>query len=165
MATLPEDTHLAYTVSHEAWYARHPGIVDQPQIMVAASAQGSGGGVGWEFSVSEHDFDRTRPISIRLFDDAFAAFTQIPEFFAAVAAEGTGTLDGVRALLDRLGAVDETDREDPATHRTPTPTSPLRQAIRAAAVASYADSGGKRVLVIPESAIPAIAQVVTGDED
>jgi hypothetical protein len=163
---LPADTHLAYTVSHEAWYARTPGIVDQPQIMVGASAQGSGGGVAWEFSVTEHDFGgHGRAIKVGVFDDAFddafAAFAQIPEFFAALAAGDIDTLDKVALLLQHIGAVDETEREDPATHRAPSPTSPLRQAIRAAAVASYADSGGRRVLVIPESAIPAIAENAT----
>jgi hypothetical protein len=160
---LPEDTHLAYTVSHEAWYARTPGIVDQPQIMVAASAQGSGGGVAWEFSVTEHDFgSHGRAIQIGVFDDAFAAFAQIPEFFAALVAEKIDTLGGVRALLDRMGAVDETDRRGPAASE-PAPASHLRQAIKTAAVASYATSGGQRLLVIPESTVPAIAAAVTED--
>lgn len=164
MTALPEGTRLAYTVSHEAWYARRPGIVDQPQIMVSASSPG--GGCAWEFGVNEHDFgSHGRAIRVDVFDDAFAAFAQIPEFFAALAAEGIGTLDGVRSVLDRMGAVDETDRTDPATDREAAPTSPLRQAIRAAAVASYADSGGRRVLIIPESVIPAIAQRVAGEED
>jgi hypothetical protein len=161
MTALPEDCHLIYTVSHEAWYARHPGIVDQPQIMVSASSDE--GGCAWEFGVNEHDFGTGHGRAIRadVFDDAFAAFAQIPEFFAALAAEKIGTLDEVRALLDRMGAVDQTDRRDPATRHEAVPTSPLRQAIRAAAVASYADSSGRRVLIIPESAIPAIANTVT----
>ena len=107
---LPEDTHLAYSVFHEAWYASVPGNVRQPEIGVAASAEGSGGGVAWEFAVEEVDLSPTA-IRVRVFDDAFAAFAEMPEFFAALAAEKITTLAQVRELLDRLGAVDETSRE------------------------------------------------------
>ena len=111
MNTLPEDTHLAYTVSHEAWYASTPGIVSGPEIGIAASGEGSGGGVAWEFAVEEVDLgSHGKVIRLRIFDDAFAAYSQIPEFFAALDSEKIGSLDEVRDLLDRLGAVDETKR-------------------------------------------------------
>jgi hypothetical protein len=161
MTGMPEDCHLAYVVSHEAWYARQPGIVDQRHIMVMASS--SGGGCAWEFSVTEHDFgSHGRAIKVGVFDDAFAAFAQIPEFYAALVAEKVETLDETRALLDRMGAVDETER---TPRGTPEPSGVVRpptweigRVLRAAAVASYSDSSGRRVLVIPESAVPAIAE-------
>ena len=84
---LPEDCRLAYIVSHEAWYARS--MPDrQPEMSVMAAAEG--GGCAWEFTITEADFENRgmHPISVRLFDDAFAAFAQIPEFFAALATGG-----------------------------------------------------------------------------
>jgi len=114
MCQLPDDTHLAYVVSHEAWYGESH-IVRRPQIIIAASAEGSGGGVRWEFTVEEVDLASDgKPIRVRVFDDAFAAFSEIPEFFAALHGEGVSTLDHVRTVLDSLGAVDETARKSPA---------------------------------------------------
>jgi hypothetical protein len=110
---LPEDCRLAYIVSHEAWFARTPGIVDRPEISVCASANDGRGGE-WSFGISEVDFgSHGQAIELKVFDDAFAAFAQIPEFFAALAAENITELAGVRALLDRLGAVDQTERRTP----------------------------------------------------
>lgn len=110
MSALPEDTHLAYVVSHEAWYAQTPGVIDHPEINISASAEGNGGGVAWEFTVEEVDLGSHGPaIRAKVFDDAFAAYTQLPEFFARLAG-GITTLKQVQALLDDLGAVDETDR-------------------------------------------------------
>jgi hypothetical protein len=105
---LPEDCHLAYIVSHEAWYA-HAVADRRPEISVTAAADG--GGCAWEFTVEEVDLGASGPaIRVKVFEDAFAAFAQIPEFFAALAAEKTDTLDGVRSVLDRIGAADETER-------------------------------------------------------
>lgn len=107
---LPEDTRLAYIVSHESWYARYPGIVGAPEISISASVPGDGS--AWNFSIEEKDFgSHGTAICLKIFEDAFAAFADIPEFFAALAADGVTTLDGVRKLLDSLGAVDETKRE------------------------------------------------------
>ena len=74
--TLSEGVHLAYQVFHEGWYAKMPPGVECPTIGVAATAEDGGGG-GWSFVVVEADFD-PHPISVRLFDDAFIAFAQIP---------------------------------------------------------------------------------------
>lgn len=52
-----------------------------------------------------------------MLDDAFAAFGQVPEFFAALGSEGVTTLEGARAVLDRMGAADETPREREASRR------------------------------------------------
>lgn len=112
MTALPEGTHLAYTDWREAWY-NDPR--EKPQVGVAASAEGAGGGVVWEFFIEEHDFGGAHGKAIRLgvFDDAFAAFAQIPEFFAALGAGDVTTLDEVIGLLCRIGAADETARTSP----------------------------------------------------
>lgn len=115
---LPEDTHLAYTVWHEAWYAdlnRIPG--EEPHLMVAASAEGSGGGVAWEFQIDGYQLGREPVTRVKMFDDAYAAFAQMPEFFAVLAEQTPQTLDDVRAILDALGAVDETPRVSPYPER------------------------------------------------
>jgi hypothetical protein len=106
---LPEGASLTYTVMHEAWFKS---VLDgERYLMVHASARG--GGCHWEFQVVEGEISPHPSTRVKIFDDAYAAFTQIPEFFAALTAEAPGTLDGVRAILDRLGAVDETQREKP----------------------------------------------------
>lgn len=108
---LPDDTHLAYTVRHETYYAGT--LPGEPEVIVMASAKGSGGGVAWEFGVTDGASRIGRGLELRMWDDAWAAFAQLPDFFAALAAGEVASLDDVRALLDRLGAVDETDRVSP----------------------------------------------------
>jgi len=111
---LPEGTHLAYTVWHEAWYAQ---AVEQaherPNLMVAASAKGNGGGVAWEFQVSQYELGGKAVTRVLMFDDAYAALVQVPEFFAALAEYQPPTLDDVQEILHQFGAVDETERESP----------------------------------------------------
>jgi hypothetical protein len=107
MTALPEGTHLAYAV-----FQSRPG--SGSSVGIAASAEGAGGPPAWEFRVEEATFTDSsgrRPICVRLFDDAFAALAQIPEFFAALADGSAKDLQAVRDLLDRMGAVDETQRE------------------------------------------------------
>lgn len=105
MSKLPEDCIFAYYVSHEAWY--YTSAIGGPEIMVTARSED--GGCAWEFGVRQ-----VRDIAIRVevFSDAWAAFAQIPEFFATLAEEGADTLDAVREILDRLGAKDITDRDN-----------------------------------------------------
>lgn len=109
---LPEGTHLAYVVNHEAWYAEHIPLNDPPTIMVQASAQG--GGVSWEFSVEDGTKRIGKPsLLLTMWDDSWGALPQIPELFAALAAGHAATLGDLRELLDSLGAVDETSRVSP----------------------------------------------------
>lgn len=108
---LPEGTRLAYIISHEAWYARYPDIVRNPDINIMAAHKD--GGVAWEFTVEEIELGGRPVIRVKVFDDAFAAFTQIPEFFTRLATGATTTLDDVRELLDCMGAADETKRRNP----------------------------------------------------
>lgn len=108
---LPEGTHLAYTVYHEAhwWLGLLPHLRPDDGrrcVQVAASAKGAGGGVAWEFGVQE--YASINALCVDMFGDAWPAFRQIPEFFDRL--PDCDTLDAVRALLDELGAVDETER-------------------------------------------------------
>lgn len=123
----PEGCHLAYTVSHEAWYAQAAGRGDPPTIMVAAAHEG--GGVAWEFAVEEHNLGG-KTIRVCVFADAHDAFLQIPEFFRELAFLDVCELDGVRLVLDGMGAVDETVREMPERYRDA--EMPLRERIVAA---------------------------------
>jgi hypothetical protein len=114
---LPEDTHLAYTVWHEAWYAAASPIPgEKPHLMVSAASDG--GGVAWEFQIDGYDL--SGPVTrVKMFMDSYAAFAQMPEFFAALADQRPVTLDEVREILHALGAVDETPRESPYPARNP----------------------------------------------
>ena len=112
---LPEDTHLAYVAMHEAWYAGASHI-DHPQLAIEASHKG--GGCVWEFTAEEYELGGRQVVRVKMFFDSFAAYAQMPEFFAALAEQGeSATLDSVRAALDALGAVDETERETPLRYR------------------------------------------------
>ena len=149
---LPEDTHLAYTVWHEAWYAdasRIPG--EQPHLMVSAAADG--GGVAWEFQIDGYELGKSPVTRVKMFMDSYAAFAQMPEFFATMAEQRPVTLDEVRDILHALGAVDETPRESPYPPRNPSQRERLVAALdglqvpdpeRVADVAlSMIDRGGK----------------------
>ena len=157
---LPEDSRLAYIVSHEAWYARS--MPDgQPEMSVMAAADG--GGVAWEFTVEEVELGPPRPaLRIKVFDDAFAAFTQIPEFFAALATGDYTTLDAVRSLLDGLGAADDTDRKGGAIPEKVT-TGRIRKAIAAMSVTRPGPDG--LVTVSAENAAEAVMRVLGAGTD
>jgi len=106
---LPEGTHLAYAVAHEAWYSRIGPMMDDPPTIFVMASHPEGGCV-WEFRV-----EGTRlGLWINMFDDSWEAYAHIPEFFAALAELGRDPkLTDVEAVLTRLGAVDETVRERP----------------------------------------------------
>jgi hypothetical protein len=106
---LPDGARLTYIVSAEAYYKS---VTDRPEIWVAASA--GGGGSHWSVTVEQYRFGKGQPSArVCVFQDAFQAFTQVPEFFAALAASAACTLDDVRAVLDSIGAADETPRHAP----------------------------------------------------
>lgn len=106
--SLPEDCFFAYVVSHEAWYAS---VVKGRQIWIQAASRE--GGVAWEFAVEEEDLGGQPHVRVEIFDDAFAAFAQIPEFFAALAERKPDDLLKVADLLDEVGAKDTTERTGP----------------------------------------------------
>lgn len=111
---LPGGGFLAYTVAAESYYWRHMNRMTEPNIGISASHDGRGGGVDWEFSVADHT-ERLgqQALRVEIFDDAWQAFAELPEIFTAMGAGEIKTLDDLRALLDRLGAVDQTTRTDP----------------------------------------------------
>jgi len=107
---LPEGTHLAYYDYRATWYPSREQAID-----ISASA-GPGEGGAWDFTVTEKNLGtHGTAIKVEIFEDAFAAFTQIPGFFAALATMASyPDLDTVILLLKSLGAADETAREAPA---------------------------------------------------
>jgi hypothetical protein len=97
---------LNYVVPHEAFYCR---VVNDVSVTVQKSADD--GGCAWEFSVVEHP---RIGIRVEVFDDAFAAFVEVPEFFTALAQSRRSNLDSVREILDDLGFEDATQRVERA---------------------------------------------------
>jgi hypothetical protein len=109
---LPANTHLAYTVWAECWYSQVPGgPQEHPNLIVSASTAARG--VAWAFQIDGCKFRRSPVTRVTMLPDAYAAFAQVPEFFSALAERQPVTLDDVRAILDALGAVDETPRVSP----------------------------------------------------
>ena len=109
---LPGNTHLAYTIYHETeWWSQLSDHTrpngGQRCVQVAASAHGRGGGARWEFGVIEHP---GIGLKLSIFDETWPAFEEIADFFRDLAVDRPKTLDEVVRLLDRIGAVDETER-------------------------------------------------------
>ncbi|MFI2663318.1 hypothetical protein [Micromonospora carbonacea] len=101
-----------YYLNVESWYWPAIKNIDhRPQLMVGKSADG--GGTAWEFAITEEKLDNRRPITVRLFDEAFPAFNEMHSFFGLLALRQPTTIDQVRGILDELGVVDATERTDP----------------------------------------------------
>lgn len=96
---------LEYIVSHEAYYRS---VVRERSVTVGKNA--TEGGCAWEFDVVEHP---NIGIKVGIFDDAFQAFAEVAPLFAALAERQPRDLREVRSLLDELGLVDATQRNDP----------------------------------------------------
>ncbi len=126
---LPGGSFLAYIVGAESYYYR-AAMKDDPYISIGATNDGDG--PSWEFSVVDHSERLNAPTALRveIFDDAWRAFSDVPELFAAMAAGEIESLDDLRALLDRLGAVDQTTRDNPYRHQ-PDPDVDLGAAAKA----------------------------------
>lgn len=114
--TAPNGYRLAYVVTHEAWYSQPP-LTRPPgdRNVLAVSMDNLGGGCAWEFSIDDEVGGGLR---VKVYDDGWKAFVDVPEFFTAVAALGRGALlSEVIEILDSLGFTDTTKRlpDDPAT--------------------------------------------------
>ncbi|MGV9336641.1 hypothetical protein [Nocardia sp. NPDC003726] len=107
----------AYVLVHEAWYT-NPQRVQRPTLTVAVRDQD--GAEEAEFEFEELPPGTLAPdssLKLRVFDDAFGALAQLPEFLAALAAERPTTVAELVAILDRLGAEDITVRTRPGDAR------------------------------------------------
>lgn len=113
--TPPPGYRFDYVVADETYYARYvrqaPGG-RYPEMWVRKDRLGESDGVhadeGWELNIVEKEGG----IRVEVLCDAFTAFTDVPELFAALP-HTSPTLADVRALLDALGFVDATDRGTP----------------------------------------------------
>lgn len=110
-----------YVLPHEATYKDL--YKDRPDEIQIRSRDG-----GWELSIAAEP--RISSLKIQAFRDAFRAFHDIPELFEALAVDRPQTIADVRAICDRLGIRDATDRP-PADD----PHPEQRQATRAIAQA------------------------------
>lgn len=102
LEAMSEPYRMTYCLTHEAWYwdGRRP-----HEVMVSKAHPD--GGCKWEFGVRANP--DINAIRAEVFDDAFAAFVEIPQFFRALA--DVDTLDGVIGICQRLGWADTTERE------------------------------------------------------
>ncbi|MEU7002570.1 hypothetical protein [Nonomuraea sp. NPDC046570] len=94
MSALPAGTHLAYR-------RRVPNMVH----VMATRPDGSH---AWQFTIAdESDGSFGESLAVKVTWEAYAAFTQIPDFFAALASRRPMFLDEVEMILKTLGAVKE----------------------------------------------------------
>jgi hypothetical protein len=113
-------TRFSYALHYEACYWGT--IPDIPHISVLARR--STGQLAWEVTFTETLLANGRTaVHLRVADDAWTAFTQLPELFAALAVRVAGdtTIEEIRELLIAMGGTDETLRDVPPgydiTHR------------------------------------------------
>ena len=115
------ESRLTYTVTHEAWYASSavqtlPGPYEVGVHREALDRAGQGSGVHWEFVIEWHDFkhlndSHTYTPRVAVFNDAWQAFIEVPDLFAALAQDKPKTVKDVTDILDRLGFIDTTERQ------------------------------------------------------
>lgn len=122
----PDGMYLAYTICHEdlSWlrapYNQRPNKGNRAVQVALECDDDEQGRCVWEFYLVEQILLDKPVLMVSLFPEAWPAFRQIPRFFAALAAGGeTLTLDGVVALLEQDGAVDETQRSTLRPARVP----------------------------------------------
>lgn len=116
-AALDPDLYRAFIVNHEAWYhvAATRGLPDHlrlPSLQIQLASKG--GGVKWEFEIEEHDHGSSgKALRACIFDDAWAAFHDVPDLFAVLSdlSEGGTTLADLPRVLRTLGFRDITERE------------------------------------------------------
>ncbi len=110
---LPGDTFLAYEVYAETtwWGQLQPDArPNEGRESISVSATSRGGGCRWEFPVIQYELSGRPALRVALFHTAWAAFDEIPGFFAGLAAGKYSRLGEVTEWLDNLDAVDITDR-------------------------------------------------------
>ncbi|WP_107661258.1 hypothetical protein [Nocardia suismassiliense] len=114
MTSLDPEFHLAFLPADAVPSAGMPGRLCDALTVTAAANDGRGG--AWEFKVIE-EFQSINGWTTQLliYSDAYTAFTQIPDFFTAMATTTPSRLTDVTALLTDLGAV----------NMRPTPHGPL----------------------------------------
>jgi hypothetical protein len=105
MHELDDGNHLAYCDYRYAYFN------SKEQLVYVSASAGPGRGGAWGFEVAEVDLgEHGTAIQVRVFEDAFTAFTVIPQFFADLDTLVVQDLDEVVGLLVSMGAVDETAR-------------------------------------------------------
>lgn len=128
---MSETVQLTYTVMHEGWWVTTGSVrEDKPNLMVSGRLP-NGQSIGWEFQIVQHDFNGAGRSAIRVnvFSDAFDAWADVPELFAALREQPPHTLAEVQSILDGLGALDTTERDIPESVRNRMQTR--RDAVRA----------------------------------
>lgn len=128
----PTGYQLTYIYGPEAWYRRNVGVGESILIaLVPADRRGC----RWEFKIFCDRIGAGSSVRFEMYGDAFAAYIEAPELFAALADETPRTLEAVRLVLDRLGVVDDTPRTGPNGETDipaaiPTPYQALKAAVR-----------------------------------
>jgi len=107
---IPEGAHLAY---HELKPGEQRGYTVVSEITVMAMTD-DGRGILWEFIVREllpvtpWGPSKDTITDVKVSSPAYAAYAEIPGFFAAMAEQRPAGMLGVIAILEACGAADET---------------------------------------------------------
>ena len=104
MAIAP--TELSFELPRRAWYAPALGEADRTVVQIGRYSED---GCRWEFAVQAHP---SLGLTLRLFADAWVAFTECPELFTALAElDAEVTAEEVAERLLALGLTDATPYE------------------------------------------------------
>jgi hypothetical protein len=117
MTTETKAERLEFSISTEAWYFTPSTLRDNCTEEIFFGRRVEGDGCKWEACLRWYKFNDGNPpaLKVEVFHDAFAAFTESPGFFAALAGlsgKSPGTEEAA-ALLREHGFADATPRESP----------------------------------------------------
>jgi hypothetical protein len=104
-----------YIIGHEAWYHKVPGNPAERPYVTVSGEWGEFQIVWYTFTQPASDIGKPACPQVTLFDDSWRAFKLLPQFFGWLAdnADTRPSVMAVRAMLDYLGLVDATERDNP----------------------------------------------------
>ena len=109
---------FTYIVHSRCWYADTVPHRDKTLENVTITKPAEGGGVHWEFGIrlrilSPNSEYPTRAWLVDVYDDAWAAFRELPPFFSRLSDMKKPTLKKLEGILRECGIVDDTPTVNP----------------------------------------------------
>ena len=110
MTPSPEGYTYGFVQVSRAWYAKSSSLTDKSSEEIMIGLYADGGGCRWEFGIRWHLLREPSP-RVEVFHDAWCAFAEVPELFAALAKIDKLTPQECCDLLATCGFVDQTPVE------------------------------------------------------
>lgn len=106
---------ITYRLDGEAWYARNLRRDALPSVSIEIYDEADDQAVSLELVCCDDIGDGRPGLQLRMFDDAFVAFTLAPQLFTVLGLQAPDTPARAAELLAGMGARDDTPRTAPGT--------------------------------------------------